>query len=230
MVAARLRRRNDHRRLLLVLLVGVGLLVVAASVVARLTPPPPPPMCRGPACAPAPSAPVPPQLSYRSSAYGFHVGYSDTLPGVGQIAIPTSTPTQLELQYPFDSGTGTITFTARPDRGQTPQQVVESVQAQLLPGATTAYTLWNPMVGYQPGYGAVYDYSPQSGNGTSVHDRVVVVAAVKRGLAVVAVAEGPFVHFSSALGLGHPSAVDTLVAVFFDDPLNSVRWPGDPPR
>lgn len=226
------RRRHPPARLLLLaapLVALVGLAVVTAALVV----PSAGEACHGPSCGPLTSPPVGADHVYRSSRYGFAVGYFSDVDLVGPLPVQASSrPGELVLSYgELPGGEASLTFAAEPDTGRSPEAVVDQVVAARFPGATFAYGLWNPMVGYQPGYGAVYDYWPESGNGTAVHERVIVVAAVKRGLAVVAIAEGPYLRFTANdPGIGHPTAIDTLVGLLFDDPLNSVRWPGDPLR
>ena len=71
----------------------------------------------------------------------------------------------------------------------------------------------------------------QSSDGTSQHERVVVLAAVKNDVAVVAAGIGPFHEFAQGgLTNGHPSGAGVLVALVMDPIVNSVQWKGDPQR
>lgn len=222
------RGRRLCSRVAFVLVPIIALAAATTPIAARLVPKTSP-TCDGPGCVPRPSPPVGAEHSYESTRYGFSLGYfNDPVP-------PTSTrpaPGKLLLSYDdlVGGGPAWIIFGAVRDRTQSAEAVADAVLAGSYPGAHLAYELWNPMIGYQPGYGAVYDYSPESGNASAIPERVIVVAAVKRDLAIVAVAAGPYDRFSDSFPGGHPISVDTVVGLLIDDPLNTVRWPGDPPR
>lgn len=61
------------------------------------------------------------------------------------------------------------------------------------------------MVGYQPGYGEVADTWPQSSTASYRRIRILVLAAVKNDLALVAFATGPYHAFGPDFGPGPPS-------------------------
>lgn len=220
------RRRRRHWRVLLVPIIA---LAAATTPLASNLAPRPSPTCEGPGCVPRPSPPVGAEHSYQSRRYGFSLDYfSDPIP-------PSSTrPAAGKLLLSYDDlvggGPAWIIFGAVRDATQSAQAVADSVLAGSYPGAHLAYELWNPMVGYQPGYGAVYDYAPEAGNASAIPQRVIVVVAIKGDLAVVAVAAGPYDRFSQSFPGGHPISLDTVVGLLLDDPLNTVRWPGDAPR
>lgn len=226
-----LLRRGAHRRLFVALGAGLGVLVLVVVLVSVATRHGSPGSCVPPGCAPPPVAgpPVVGTHHYQSSDFGFTVDYSD-FGSLTQNA--DEQPDALVLDYPdIKGGPSTLQFQGVAADGRTAQQMVEDVVAEAIPGAQLAYVIPNAMVGYRPGYGAVYDYYPQSGNGTAEQQRLVVIAAVKDDLAIVSSADGAYYPFTQdGINAGHPSALDSVIGLFFDDPNNTVQWPGDPRR
>jgi hypothetical protein len=49
------------------------------------------------------------------------------------------------------------------------------------------------------------------------------MTAVKNGLALVAVAEGPMIRFTPRTS-AHPSAVNMMIAQLTGNPVNSLTW------
>jgi hypothetical protein len=86
------------------------------------------------------------------------------------------------------------------------------------------------MVGYQPGYGLVADCWPQGAMSSYTRMRVVVIAAIKNDVALVAGAVGPYHAFGPDFGSGKPSAVGLEIALDMGKYVNSFSWRGDPPR
>ncbi len=124
---------------------------------------------------------------------------------------------------------GVLRLFGEPARGREARQVVDDIVTRQFPKAQIAYELPNAMVGYQPGYGVVATYR-QSGFSTQSDTRVVVVAAVKDDLALVALATGPFRKFSAEFGPGPPSAASVEIAIDMGKYVESFSWRGDPPR
>jgi len=60
--------------------------------------------------------------------------------------------------------------------------------------------------------------------------RVMVLVAVKDGLALVAYAVGPYHQFGPNFGPGPPSGANLEVAQDLGKYVNSFAWRGDPPR
>jgi hypothetical protein len=230
-VPALAAHRGGHRRLLVLLGAGLGLFVLLAVVAALVSTPSSNPDCRPPSCGgkPPTGEPIHGDVAYTSSKYGFSADYFK-YDAVEQDAKPSAEA--LRLDYPtLKGGGGTLIITARKANGGDARSVVEAVADGAFPGAHAAYPLPGTSVGYRPGYGMVYDYYPQSANGAAERDRVFVLAAVKNDLAVVAVATSPYYEFSSdGISTGHPSGADAVIALLADDPINTVRWPGDAPR
>jgi hypothetical protein len=126
--------------------------------------------------------------------------------------------------------TGTLELFGEPSRDRTPRRIVEDVIRARYPNATTAYEIPNAMVGYQPGYGVVADDYPQDVNGRYMRLRILVMAAEKNGLALIAFAVGPFHEFSPDFGTGHPSGANLQIAMDMAKYVNSFSWRDDPPR
>lgn len=124
---------------------------------------------------------------------------------------------------------GVLRLFSQPAQGKVARQVVEKLLAERYPGATVAYTLPNTLVGYQLGYGVIANYQAP-GLAAKYDLRVIVTAAVKNDLALIATAEGPFRRFSPDFGPGPPSAANLEIAMDMGKYLDSFRWKGDPPR
>jgi hypothetical protein len=126
--------------------------------------------------------------------------------------------------------TGSIRLFSRPAAGRTPRQIVKDLIQQRYPGATVAYEIPNAMVGYEHGYGEVADFWPVSSTSTATHLRIVVLAAVKNDLALVAGANGPYHAYSPEFGPGKPTGTNLQIALDMGKYVNSFAWEGDPPR
>lgn len=124
---------------------------------------------------------------------------------------------------------GVLRLFGEPARGREARQVVDQLVARQFPNAVIAYELPNAMVGYQPGYGVVATFR-QMGVSSHSDTRLVVVAAVKNDLVLVALATGPFRRFSADFGPGPPSAANVEIAIDMGKYVESFSWRGDPPR
>lgn len=188
---------------------------------------------------PAPVSCIPPQCSqpppsqplvsnpgtYTSSQYGFTVNY----PG------NRDAPTQ-KTKYSV-SWSGTLsdgsdvewTIVGGTPRGRSAQQIVSDLQSSNFPDAQQAYTIPGASVGYQPGYGNVYDVNVAPGGGQSVHDRLIVMAAIRGNLAIALVGLGPYEHVTRS-NSDHPNPAETPLVNLgdFHETLQSVTWPGQP--
>lgn len=124
---------------------------------------------------------------------------------------------------------GILRLFGEPARGRVAQQVVNQYIAKQYPGASVAYELPNAMVGYQVGYGVVANFqAPGLPNRSDT--RLIIMAAVKNDLALIAVAEGPFRRFTEDFGPGPPSSANLEIAMDMNRYVESFRWKGDPPR
>lgn len=113
--------------------------------------------------------------------------------------------------------------------GRVAQQVVNQYLAKQYPGASVAYELPNTMVGYQVGYGVVANFQAP-GLSTKDDMRLIIMAAVKNDLALIAIAEGPFRRFTEEFGPGPPSSANLEIAMDMNKYVESFSWKGDPPR
>jgi len=206
-------------------LVGVAAILVVISLLAR---PAPPVTCQGFSCSNRPpiSQPVEEGQLYKNPQLGFTLrvlSLSDITPSVS-----TTGPT-VTLSY-TDSGQslGDVEISGMPARGQTAEQIVDAEINRIANGAQLAYVIPGSMIGYRPGYGAAYNYTPESGAGQVSQDRVIVMAAIDNGIAIVSVADGPFQQFTQSWPDGQLSIADLLVAALGDPILNTVSWPGQP--
>lgn len=124
---------------------------------------------------------------------------------------------------------GVLRLFGEPAGGRTAREVVQRLIAEQFPNAQIAYELPNAHVGYQVGYGVVADFLPP-GVATRYARRVIVIAAVKKDLALIASAEGPFRPFTAEFGPGPPSGANLQIGMDMGRYVDSFRWKGDPPR
>jgi ABC-type multidrug transport system fused ATPase/permease subunit len=109
--------------------------------------------------------------------------------------------------------------------GRTASALLAAEMHSLYPGATRSYALPNAMVGYLGGAGGVYDYYLQGGTALSVHERVIMLVAIHRGLAILVQVVGNYQAFSAnGLNDGRPSIADCAAATIADPVVNSVVW------
>jgi hypothetical protein len=123
----------------------------------------------------------------------------------------------------FDQMDGEIKLFGTPANNRTPRQIVEQYIHSNYRTAQTAYQIPNAMVGYEPGYGEVDDFSLENPNAASKRGRLLVMTAVKNDLALVAVADGPMVRFTPR-NSGHASAVNMMIAQLLGNSVNSFTW------
>lgn len=129
----------------------------------------------------------------------------------------------------FTAGdTGIMQLFSHPAGGRSAQEIVNTMLQQRFAGAETAYEIPNAMVGYEPGYGLVADYWPV--NGVYSRVRIVLLAAVKNDLALLAGAGGPYRAYGPDFGPGKPAGVNLEIALDMGQYVNSFTWKGDPPR
>jgi hypothetical protein len=133
------------------------------------------------------------------------------------------TKTDDGITMTFDRIEGEIRLFGTPANNRTPRQIVEQYIEKNYRTAKTAYQIPNAMVGYEPGYGEVDDFSNENPNATSTRGRLLVMTAVKNDLALVAVAEGPMVRFTPRTS-AHPSAVNMIIAQLMGNSVNSFTW------
>jgi len=122
---------------------------------------------------------------------------------------------------------GTMRFFSVPAGGRDAQQVVEQLIADTFPDAVVDYELPNATVGYHPGYGVTADFLAEK---RANPVRVILIAAIKNDLALVAVADGPFKQFGPGSGPGMPSPANLQIAQDMGKYVDSFSWRGDQPR
>lgn len=152
--------------------------------------------------------------------------FSVSYPAPGAAYVVTTETDGITARWTAGDG-GTLRLFGEPAAGRTAQQVVEGFMAGAFPDSVVSYELPNATVGYQLGFGVVADYQPPGESGPL---RVIVIAAVKDDLALVAAAQGPFRRFSPGLGPGPPSAANLSIAQDMGKYVDSFTWRGDPPR
>lgn len=218
--------RTSFRRLLLQLAAGMAVLIVAAIVAVTLSTPSAPKYVCPPDCGQPPfGTPVQWLPRFVSASGDFSVSY----PGEGTAYDVTMKPNGVVAEY-TSGDKGTLQLFSEPAAGRKPQEIAESLIAETYPDAVRDYELPNAMVGYQLGYGEVADVYPQDASGTYTRLRVLMMVAVKNGLALVASAVGPYHRFSPDYGTGQPSAANLELALDMAKYVNSFTWRGDAPR
>lgn len=125
---------------------------------------------------------------------------------------------------------GTMQLIGKPADGRTPKEIATALVEDTYPDTDLDYEIPNAMVGYQPGYGMVLDSWPLNATGDYMRMRVVILAAVKNDLALIAVASGPYHAYSPDFGPGIPSGANLDLAQDMGKYVNSFRWRGDPAR
>ncbi|OBK72013.1 hypothetical protein A5651_17540 [Mycobacterium sp. 1274761.0] len=153
--------------------------------------------------------------------------FSVQYPGPGSLYKATLYPDWVEMEY-TGGDTGTLDLWGEPATKRSPKQIIDTMIADYYPDATLDYEIPNAMVGYEPGYGAVYDQYPQDASGEFTRLRVVALCAIKNDYALVATAVGPYHEFSPDFGSGHPSGVNLELALDMGKFVNSFRWHSGP--
>lgn len=207
---------------LVVVLIGIGIQSLAAGLLS-----PSPVSCSPPACSvPPPRAAVSPAIHhYTSSTYGYSLDYSTA-------NITPSQKTGSAISWDAQLGDGSEvawSFHGLRPGGRDAQQLVQDIQGSNYPDASFAYTIPQADLGYTPGYGNVYDLTESPGNGQVLHERLLVIAAVKHNVAVVFLGIGPY-RQTSPNSDGHPNPASTPLVNLgdVDTSLKSVVWKDDP--
>ncbi len=218
--------QTSHRRLLVVWVVAIG--VVAAGLVAMsgaIAKPSARYVCPPECGRPPMGQPVTINPRFTAPDGAFTVAY----PAEGSAYRVTTGDRGVTADLLAGDG-GTMRLFSQPADGRTPQQIANQLVRSTFPDTKIAYEIPNAMVGYQPGYGLVADCWPQGSNASYSRMRVVVMVAVKNGLALVAGAVGPYHAFGPDFGSGKPSAANLQLALDMGKYVNSFSWRGDPLR
>ncbi len=220
--------RLSHRHVLSGLMGGLAGIVVVLIVVSLLAKTASPTGCTGLTCEirPASGPPVENGALYKNPQFGFTARILTQ-------GLPTSVSTangDLAITFNGNNGLqGVLQLGAEAAGGQTAEQIVDSEINKIANGAQLAYVIPGSMIGYQPGYGAAYNFDSTSSNGQSATLRVIVLAAIRNNIAVVSVCAGPLQPFGQGQGQpndGHPSIANLIIAQAGDPVINSVLWPG----
>jgi hypothetical protein len=219
-------RRTSHRRLFLRLGVGAAVLcAVLVAVFAGLAPNNIQYVCP-PDCGTPPLGQPVVRLPRFTSADGT---FSVAFPAPGSAYEVTKQSNGVTAKYTGGDG-GTLQLFSEPAKGRTPAEITRSLLASDYPDAVKDYEIPNAMVGYHLGYGEVADVYPHDSSGKYTRLRVLIMAAVKNDLALVAAAIGPYRQFTPAFGTGQPSGANLELALDMSKYVNSFAWRGDPPR
>src|SRR5262249_33296246 len=155
--------------------------------------------------------------------------FSVAYPGGGTAYNVTMKPNGVVADF-INGDKGTLQLFGEPAAGRNAQEIAQSLLHETYPDAVKDYEIPNAMVGYQLGYGEVADVYPQDASGKYMRLRVLVMVAVKNGLALIATAVGPYHKFSPDFGTGQPSGANLQLALDMSKYVNSFRWSGDPAR
>lgn len=176
-----------------------------------------------PDCGRPPTAlPVSANPRYVSPDGAFEVSY----PASGAAYTVTTGDSGVTAQFIAGDG-GTLRLFGIPAAGRDARVVVEQFLSDDFPDAVVNYELPNATVGFHPGYGVVADFIAGK---RADPVRVIVIAAVKNDLALVAVADGPFRQFGPGSGPGMPSPANLQIAQDMGKYVDSFSWRGDQPR
>lgn len=120
--------------------------------------------------------------------------------------------------------TGVMQLFSEPANGRSARDIVQSVLKRRHPDATVAYEIPNAKVGFEPGFGVLADDWPQNPSASYTRQRILVMAAVKNNLALIAFVTGPYRLFGPDSGPGLPSGANLELAADLGKYVNSFRW------
>lgn len=158
-----------------------------------------------------------------------------TSPG-GEFSVSYPTPESAYEVTLYDNGvtakfiggdTGTMQLFSQPAGGRSARDIVESILRKRFPDSRVSYEIPNAMVGYEPGYGVLADDWPNNPSASFTRQRILVMAAVKNDLALVAFATGPYRTFGPDSGPGLPSGANLQLAQDMGKYVNSFEWADD---
>ncbi|MEH3142701.1 MAG: hypothetical protein PGN37_21535 [Mycobacterium kyogaense] len=219
-------RRPSHRMVLLLWLIPVVLVAgVLAVISSRVTSAPVRFVCPPDCGRPPTGTPVAINPRFTAPNGSFSVSY----PAAGSSYRITTGDDGVVADFTGGEG-GTLRLFSEPATGRPARQIVADLKAQHVPDGRVAYEIPNAMVGYQPGFGEAIDYYPQGSTSSFTRMRVLVMAAVKNDLALIASVVGPYHQFGPDFGPGKPSGANVQLALDMGKYVNSFAWRGDPPR
>lgn len=219
-------QRVGDRRLLAAWGAVVTLVAVALVGVSALISSPPARYRCPPDCGRPPTTePVATNPRFTAPDGAFSVAY----PAAGAAYSITTADDGVTADFLAGDG-GTMQLIGTPAAGRTPKEIATALLEETYPDTDLDYEIPNAMVGYQPGYGMVLDSWPHNATGDYMRMRVVILAAVKNDLALIAVAVGPYHAYGPDFGPGIPSGANLDLAMDMGKYVNSFRWRGDPAR
>ena len=166
-----------------------------------------------------PAPPLQASQSYTSSTYHYSVEYSGVQPS-------HKDSSSVEWDLSTDAGQYLVVVTAARANGRTPQKIVGNVVNNNFPDYSHLYDVPGAEVGYASGAGSVYDNQATPLFGSASDSRLVVLAGVKKGLAIAVIGSGDAAQDKS----NHPDPSGLPVSSLVDSLTNATRWPGDPPH
>jgi hypothetical protein len=195
-----------------------------ASVAAAQTRPPacgatcrrPPPPCFGITCTRALLGASAGVGTYTSSADGWSLSYPSKYQPAG------SDKSSVSWDLSGSDGDYSVDVVSGGVKNKSAQQIAFDIQSQNFSDYQQVYDIPGAEIGYQNGYGAVWDEQVTPLFGQSQDTRLAIVVAERNGLAIALVGNGPAV--SPDQGSADPSQLP--LSGFLDDLLNSVNWPG----
>lgn len=112
-----------------------------------------------------------------------------------------------------------------PAHGRNVKDLVTTLVHDKFPNSRVAYEIPNTLVGFRPGYGVALDDWPAGEDVKAPRTRILVMAAIKDDLALVAGAVGPYRELGS--DAGPPTGVSLELAEDMGKYVNSFRWRGE---
>lgn len=216
-----------------IVIIAGGLVVMAAAALLAFALRPPANLnqtCSGSNCR-FPTSSVPAaraQHTYTSSGLGYSVDWTDAGSfTLASLAGQDDHSISWKVQYPRGT-TWPLVVTGEKAAGRSAEAVARQVQQARYPEARVVYTIPQAELGYNPGFGAIYEYTSAAGSGQSQRVRVVIMAAVKKDLAVVIHTANVWRKTDPKVDGSHPNPAETWAVFFIDELTNTVTFPGDP--
>lgn len=227
-VGAATPAKSHRARPWLIAVAGVVALIIVLTIAGRLLIPSTP-TCPAPCRIPPPRVqPLSAPHTYTSSTYGFKVDYDTSFMGPSHIVEQNGSEIIWDLTA--SGGGGSINFPygvfGQAANGRTAEQVSQSYQSSQFPQATMLYQITQAGLGYEPGWGAVYDLNVQAPDGGSIDSRLFIVTSISGNTAVTFAGIG----FVKSEQEEHPNPSGTPMAQIFSFLLNQVTMPGEKPK
>jgi hypothetical protein len=217
----------NRRRLLALTLGGLALVALILIAVTKIVQPAAIVPCAGLSCRVPPSQV--PIATVPLTVIGSGVTVRDYPADEPSVLTEFGTPSDgvVEINYHGSSAatSGSLQIGVFPANGLSPVQWVDRFLVTFK-GATPDYILPGAWVGYQLGFGEAFQVAPTTASGAAPPGELILMAAVRNGLAVVVLAQGQqvsLVNFD-----GHPTPARLYVAAYANTVINSIRWPGLP--